>query len=105
MQRSSRLFAGQAEFVKFFAALAVLPWSIWKIRLNSSYFSKSTKAKHQARQGIEQILRDDLCLVFKFYPSSMVLGHVADPSRFDADLDPTLNINADPDPSFTCNSR
>ena len=59
----------------------------------------------QARQGIEQILRDDLCLVFKFYPSSMVLGHVADPSRFDADLDPTLNINADPDPSFTCNSR
>ena len=45
-----------AEFVKFLAALAVLHWSIRKERSNSSYFSKSTKAKQLAREGIEQIL-------------------------------------------------
>ena len=45
-----------AKFVKFLATLAVLPWSIWKKRLNSSYSSKSTKAKKIAWQGIEQNL-------------------------------------------------
>ena len=45
-----------AEFVHFFAALAVLPWSIWKKRSNSSNFSKSTKAKQLAQRGIEKIL-------------------------------------------------
>ena len=33
------------EFVQFFAALAVLPRSVWKNRKNSSYSSKSTEAK------------------------------------------------------------
>ena len=45
-----------SKFVHAPAALAVLPRSIWKKRLDSSYSSKSTKAKRQARQGIEQIL-------------------------------------------------
>ena len=53
-QRSLRLFGGR--FFQFLATLAVLPWSIWKKRSNSSYFSKSTEAKQLARQGIEQIL-------------------------------------------------
>ena len=44
------------EFVQFLAPLAVLPWSIWKKRSNSSYFSKSTEVKQQALQGIELIL-------------------------------------------------
>ena len=34
-----------ADFVQLLAALAVLPRSIWKKRLNSSYSSKSTEAK------------------------------------------------------------
>ena len=34
-----------AEFIKFLAALAVLPRSIWKKRENSSYSSKLTEAK------------------------------------------------------------
>ena len=34
-----------AEFIQFLAALAVLPRSIWKKRLNSSYFSKPAEAK------------------------------------------------------------
>ena len=42
-----------AKFVQFLAARVVLPQSIWKKRLNSSYSSKSTKAKLIARQGIE----------------------------------------------------
>ena len=33
-----------AEFMQFLAALAVLPLSIWKKRLNSSYSSKSISA-------------------------------------------------------------
>ena len=41
-----------AEFVQFLAALAILPLSIGKKRLNSSYSSKSTGAKQLARQGI-----------------------------------------------------
>ena len=45
-----------AEFVQFLAALAVLPWSTWNKRSNSSYFSKSTEEKQIVRQGIEQIL-------------------------------------------------
>ena len=44
-----------AIFVQFFAALAVLPQSIWKKWLNSSYSSKKTKAKQLAQQEIEQI--------------------------------------------------
>ena len=46
----------RADFVQFLAAFAVLPQSIWKNRLNSSYFSKSTETKLLARQGIEQNL-------------------------------------------------
>ena len=34
-----------AKFVQFLAALAVLPRSIWKKWLNSSYSFKSTEAK------------------------------------------------------------
>ena len=37
-------FVWGAEFVQFLAALAVLPLSIWKKRLNSSYYSKLTEA-------------------------------------------------------------
>ena len=54
-QRSLRLFGGQI-FVQFLAALSVLPRSVLKKRLNSSYSSKSTEAKQLARQGIEQNL-------------------------------------------------
>ena len=35
---------------------SVLPWSIRKKMLNSSYFSKLTEAKQLAQQGIEQLL-------------------------------------------------
>ena len=28
----------EADFIQFLVALAVLPWSIWRNRLNSSYF-------------------------------------------------------------------
>ena len=45
-----------SDFVKFLAALAVLPRWVWKKRLNSSYSSKSTEAKQLARQGIERNL-------------------------------------------------
>ena len=38
------------EFIKFVAALAVLPRSFWKKRFNSSYSSKSTAAKQLAWQ-------------------------------------------------------
>ena len=67
------------EFVQLLAALAVLPRSIWKKMLNSSYSSKSTEAKQLVRQGIEPILtpnrRDDLCLCFFHHPSSMAVTH------------------------------
>ena len=43
-QRSSCLFGGP-DFNQFLAALAVLPRSIWKKRMNSSDSSKSTEAK------------------------------------------------------------
>ena len=36
--------------------LVVLPRSIWKKRINSTFSSKSTEAKQLARQGIESIL-------------------------------------------------
>ena len=66
-----------AECVQFLAALAVLPRSIWKKRMNLTVSSRSTEAKQWTRQEIQQILppnrRDDLCLVFLFHPSSMVL--------------------------------
>ena len=45
-----------ANFVQFLAALAVLPRSIWKKRLNSSFSFKWTKAKQLTRQDIEHIL-------------------------------------------------
>ena len=41
-----------AKFVQFLAALAVLPESIWKKRLNSSVSFKTTETKQLARQGI-----------------------------------------------------
>ena len=41
------------EFIKFLAALAVLPRSIWKNGMNSSFSSKSTEANQLARQGID----------------------------------------------------
>ena len=44
------------EFIQFLAALAALPRSVWKKRLNSSYSFKSTEAKQLVRQGIEQNL-------------------------------------------------
>ena len=36
-QRSSPLFEGGGGFIKFLAALAVLPRSIWKNRINSTF--------------------------------------------------------------------
>ena len=60
-----------AEFVQFFAALAVLPWSILKKRSKSSYFSKLAEAKQLARQGNEQILPPNIILYF-FYAAE---GH------------------------------
>ena len=45
-----------AKFAQFLDALAVLPWSIWKKRLNSSFSFKSTEVKQLTRQGIEHIL-------------------------------------------------
>ena len=45
-----------ATFFQFLAALAVLPRSIWKIRMNSTVSSKPIEAKQLARQGIEQNL-------------------------------------------------
>ena len=47
---------GGKDFVQFLSALAVLPWSIWKNRMNSTFSSKQTKAKELARQRIEQIM-------------------------------------------------
>ena len=41
------------EFIQFLAAPAVLPRSIWKKRLNSSFSYKSTEEKQPAWQGIE----------------------------------------------------
>ena len=59
-----------AEFIQFLAALAVLPRSIWKKRLNSFQSSKSTEAKQLAQQGI--VLKAcPLCLCFCLHPSSM----------------------------------
>ena len=39
-------------FVKFLAALAVLPRSIWKKQLNSSFSLNPKEAKQLMRQGI-----------------------------------------------------
>ena len=47
---------GGKDFVQFLSALAVLPWSIWKNMMNSTFSSKQTKAKELARQRIEQIM-------------------------------------------------
>ena len=44
-----------AKFVQFLDALAVLPFSTWKNRMNSTISSKLT-AKQLAQQGIEQNL-------------------------------------------------
>ena len=46
-QRAAKVVASVwgAEYIKFFAALAVLPWSIWKNRLNLYCSFKSTEAK------------------------------------------------------------
>ena len=56
-----------AECVQFLAALAVLPRSVGKKRMNSTVSSKATKAQQLTQQGIDKILtpikRDDLCLV------------------------------------------
>ena len=76
-QRSSRLFGGQ-NLLKILAPLAVLPRSLWKNEMNSTVSSKSTEAKQQAWQGIEQNLpppngRDDLCLYFSLHPSSSMI--------------------------------
>ena len=50
-----------ADFVQFLAALAVLPRSIWKNRMNSTVSPKPTEAKLLARQGIEQNLPPNRC--------------------------------------------
>ena len=36
----------RAEFIHCLAALAILPWSIWKNRMNSTFSSKSTAARN-----------------------------------------------------------
>ena len=46
----------RAECGQFLAALAVLSRSIWKNRMNSPVFSKSTEAKQRARKEMEQFL-------------------------------------------------
>ena len=65
-----------ADFVQFLAALAVLTWSIWKNRMNTTVSYKTTEAKQLAWQGIEENLPsnrcDDLCLCFSLHPSSTV---------------------------------
>ena len=38
-----------AEFIKFLAAQAILPRSIWQNRMNSTFTSKSTEAKQLAQ--------------------------------------------------------
>ena len=56
------------KFVQFFAALAVLPLSIWKNRMNSTCsFNKTNKAKQlQCGKELNKFCptnrRDDLCL-------------------------------------------
>ena len=66
-----------ANFIQFLAVLAILPRSIWKNRVNSSFSFKSTEAKFLARQGNELNLPpppnrcDELCLAFCINPSSM----------------------------------
>ena len=47
-----------AEFIQFLAVLAILPWSIWKKRINSTLSSKWTEAKQ-------------LALCFSLHSSSM----------------------------------
>ena len=42
-----------AEFIQFLAALAVLPRSIWKKRLNSFFAFKLTEAKQLGWQEFE----------------------------------------------------
>ena len=81
-----------AEFVQFPAALAVLPRSIWKKRLNSAgLFGKkllnqpclSKLLRQNSKRGKElnkfcpPNRRDDLCLAFCFNPSSMPKGFVS----------------------------
>ena len=46
-QRPSRLFWGQNLFIKFLAALADLPRSIWKKMLNASFSFKSTNGEFE----------------------------------------------------------
>ena len=41
-----------AEFIQSLTAPAVLPRSIWKNRINSTFSSQSTEAKQLARQGM-----------------------------------------------------
>ena len=59
-----------AEFIQFLAAEAILPRSIWKNRMNSTFFPKLTEAIQLGLQGIEKNSapppnrRDDLCLCF-----------------------------------------
>ena len=64
-----------AEFCQFFAALAVLPRSIWYKTYNSSFSSKSTETKQLPRQEVKKFgppnRGDDLCLCFSLHPSSM----------------------------------
>ena len=42
-----------ADFIQFLGVLAILPRSIWKNRMNSTFSSKLTEAKQLAWQGIE----------------------------------------------------
>ena len=76
-QRSSLLFLG-AEFIQFLAALVILPRTILKNRINSSFSFKSScrvlsiqsKTSSVARFWINsssQNSSDDLCLFFCFY--------------------------------------
>ena len=65
-----------AKLVQFLAALAVLPRSILKKRLNSSYSSnRPRQTRYIARQEIDKLCppnrRNDLSLCFSLHPSSM----------------------------------
>ena len=73
----------EAEFIKFLAALAILPRTIFKIRMNSSFSFKSFwcnssyNSYHPGQNSYrgKELNRsfDDICLFFCLYPSSMHL--------------------------------
>ena len=63
-----------AELLKFLAELAVLPWSVWKKQLNSSYSYKSTENKTAgaARNWTKSFPQKD-AMTFAFASLSILL--------------------------------